>query len=349
MFVLASIVLVTSCSKNKKQATVEEKPIAVTTAEVQSKNLAIKIDYTGTLEGLKEAKIYSSIPEAVVDLPISQGSVVEAGQAIILLDKNGPTSRFRQSEAAYLEAKDNYEKMGKLFEQGAISQQTYNGIRTAFEIAEANYKSARQQVELTSPIAGVLTDLSVNVGQYAPLGIPLATVAQTDRIRLKIYVDSRGATYIRSGQKATVSVNIRGDSLPQFDAIVTDVAKSADPQTRLFKVELQIDNKDRQLRPGMFAKATINVAELSNVLVVPREAVFLVEGVAKVYKLDGNRAREQTVTLGETTSGYYQVTSGLTAGETVIVLGRSQVEDGALIKIVSDTTSMTKADTPKGN
>jgi RND family efflux transporter MFP subunit len=338
-----------SCGGKKKHAAVEEKPIAVTVAPVQSRDLALNMDYTGTLEGVKEAEIYASIPEAVVELPVTQGSMVEAGQAIILLDKNGPTSHFKQAEAAYLDAKDNYEKMGKLFGQGAISQQTYNSIKTAYDIAQANYESAKQQVEMTSPISGVLTELAVNVGQYAPLGIPLATIAQTDRIRLKIYIDSRGSSFIRSGQKAAISVSTGENSLPQFDAIVTDVAKSADPQTRLFKVELQIDNKDRQLRPGMFAKATINVAQLSNAMVVPKESIFLIEGVAKVYKLDGDRAREQTVTIGESTSEFYQITSGLATGERVIVLGRSQVENGALVKIVSTPEELSVADAPKGN
>ena len=113
------IFLIVSCGSNKKDSVIAEKPIAVTVAPATTQNIAISKTYTGTLEGSKQAKIYSSIPEAVVELPVHEGSVVQEGQPVIMLDKNGPTSRYKQSEAMYLDAKDNYDKMGELFKQGA--------------------------------------------------------------------------------------------------------------------------------------------------------------------------------------------------------------------------------------
>jgi RND family efflux transporter MFP subunit len=328
------------CGAKKKDVAVAEKPVAVTVAVAASRNIAISKTYTGTLEGFKQAKIYSSIPEAVIELPISEGSLVQAGQPVILLDKNGPTSRFKQSEAMYLDAKDNYEKMGELFKQGAISEQTYNSLKTSFEVAKANYTAAKQQVELTSPISGVLTDLSVNVGQYAPLGVPLATVAQTNKMRLTIYVDGRSAMYIKNSQTVRVTVdNSSSDSL-WYVGDVTEVAKSADPDTRQFRVEIQIDNEEGMLSPGMYARATIITAELNNALTVPKESVFMIEGVSKVYTLSSNsHAKEQTVTVGESTSEFIQILSGLNPGESVIVLGRNQVEDGTLVKVVENLES----------
>jgi membrane fusion protein (multidrug efflux system) len=336
LIVLPLLILV-SCGPKKKDVAVAEKPIAVTIASATARDIAITQTYTGTLEGFKQAKIYSSIPEAIVELPVSEGSLVEAGQPIILLDKEGPTSRYKQSEATYLDAKDNYEKMGELFKQGAISQQTYNSLKTNFEIARANFAAAKQQVELTSPISGILTDLSVNVGQYAPLGVPLATVAQTNKMRLTIYIDGRSAKFIKKGQDAIITVNNYGNDSLSIVGTVTEVAKSADPDTRQFRVELQIDNRKGILSPGMYARATITTARLNNVLTVPKESVFLIEGISKVYILsDDNHAKEQTISIGESTPEYYQVKSGLTPGETVIVLGRSQVEDGSPVKVMDN-------------
>ncbi len=335
ILIIVPLLILASCGRKKKEVVVAEKPIAVTIAPAATRDIAITKTYTGTLEGFKQAKIYSSIPEAIVELPVSEGSLVEAGQPIILLDKEGPTSRYKQSEATYLDAKDNYEKMGELYKQGAISQQTYNSLRTNFEIARANFAAAKQQVELTTPISGILTDLSVNVGQYAPLGVPLATVAQTGKMRLTIYVDGRSATFIKKGQNASITIaNFGSDSL-SFVGTVTEVARSADPDTRQFRVELRIDNKDRMLSPGMYARATITTNKINNVLTVPKESVFLIEGISKVYTLsDDNHARERTITVGESTPDYYQVTSGLTEEENVIVLGRSQVADGSPVKVV---------------
>ncbi|HEX7344318.1 MAG TPA: HlyD family efflux transporter periplasmic adaptor subunit, partial [bacterium] len=188
--------MMASCGKKQEAAVVEEKAVPVTVASASRSNISISRTYTGTLEGWKQAKIYASIPEAVIELPVREGSFVQAGQAVIILDKEGRASQLRQAQAIYDEAKDNFAKMSRLFEQGAISEQSLTSIKTNLDVAKANYESARQAVELTSPISGILTDLTVNIGQYAPLGMPLATIAQTDKMRMTIYVDSRSASFL---------------------------------------------------------------------------------------------------------------------------------------------------------
>lgn len=337
LFVVSLTILFVACGGEKQEAQVEERPVPVTVAPASLSTLSLSRTYTGTLEGWKQARIYASIPEAVVELPIKEGSEVRAGQAVIVLDKEGPASQLQQARAMYEDAKDNFEKMSRLYEQGAISQQTYNNLKTNLDVSRANYEAARQQVELTSPISGVLTDLTVNVGQYVPVGMPLATVAQTDKMRMTLFVDSRSVASLKVGQVAQVSV--AGFDDDTFAGTVTEIARSADPETRLFRVELQIDNRNLVLSPGMFARATIVVQEMANVLTVPREAVFSTEGISKVYTLEGDRAREKSIEVGEGTVEYYHVISGLIEGEIVIVLGRTQVSDGALVKVVEDTTA----------
>jgi len=327
-----------SCGNKKNEAAVEEKAVSVTVDIAARRDLAIWNVYTGTLEGVKQAQIFASIPEAVVDLPVPEGASVKSGQAIIYLDKNGTYSHYNQSKAVYLDARDNYDKMKKLFEQGAVSEQAYNGVKTAYEVAAANYTSAQQQVELTSPINGVLTDLSVNIGEFAPLGVALATVAQTDRMRMTLYVDAAGASNIDIGREAEIDVDILGQTSPRFTGTVTEVSRSADLVNRLFKVEVAVKNADGAIRPGMFARAQITVADLKSVLTIPKEAVFSVEGTHKAYLLKGGRASERTISIGESTREWIQVLSGLADGDTVIVLGRNLIEDGSLVKVATESS-----------
>lgn len=333
------IMAASSCGNKKADVTIEEKAIPITISLVERGDLPVIKTYSGTLEGEKQAKIVASIHEAVVELPISEGSRVSAGQAVIMLDKNGLASQYNQAQALYLEAKDNHQKMTRLLEQGAISEQAYISAKTGFEVAQANFRAASRQVELTSPISGVLTELSVNVGEYAPVGIPIATVAQTDKIRLTLFIDSRSAGFIKKGQEATITVESIGDSDGEFIGFVREVSRSADPQTRLFRVEINIDNEDGALAPGMFARAEIVISQLNSVLIVPGEAVFSVEGVYKVYKIQGDRAREQSINVGESTFESAQIISGLSEGDTVAVIGRNLIEDGSLVKIVDGNNS----------
>lgn len=322
-----------SCAREKSEVVVEEKAVPVTVSVIERRNLTVERIFTGSLEGIRQAQIFGSIPEAVVGLPVPEGSAVEAGQPVILLDKDGSYSRYNQSKAMFEEARDNYEKMNKLYEQGAVSEQGFTNAKTAYEVARANFTAARQQVELTSPISGILTNLSVNIGEFVPLGIPLATIAQNDKMRLTIYVDGQSASHLKKGQKARVHVEILGRGAPQFEGMVAEVSRSADISTRLFKVELHIDNSHGRLRPGMFARASIAVAELKSVLIVPAEAVFTVEGVEKVFKLNGDRAMERDVKVGEKTLEYAQIISGLFEGDSVIVIGRNLIEDSSLVRI----------------
>lgn len=337
LLLITIVIMVTStCGDKKADVAVEEKAIPITVSLAELGDLAIVKIYSGTLEGEKQAEIVASIHEAVVELPISEGNRVSAGQAVIMLDKNGSASQYNQARALYMEAKDNYQKMAKLLEQGAVSEQSYISAKTGFEVAQANFEAATRQVELTSPISGILTELSVNVGEYAPVGIPIATVAQTDKIRLTLFVDSGGASFIEKGAKAAITVESIGYSGKKFGGFVTEVSRSADPQTRLFRVEINIDNQNGDLAPGMFARAEIVVNELKSILIVPREAVFSAEGVYKVYKLEGDRAREQSIYIGESTSKSIQIVSGLTEGDTVVVIGRNLIEDGSMVKIAGE-------------
>ena len=328
-------VVVMSCSGEKVETVIEEKATAVTVEAAALRDLSIEKVYTGTLEGIKQASIFASIPEAVVELPVSEGSRVKAGQEIIFLDKMGVYSHYEQSRAVYKDAEDNYQKMKNLFEQGAISEQAYKGVKTGYDVAKANYASARQQVELTSPIDGVLTDLSVNIGEYVPLGEALATIAQTDKMRMTLFVDADGASSIKPGRKAAIDIDMLGDNSTEFAGVVTDVSRSADPVTRLFKIEIQIDNKAGLIKPGMFARARLTVSDLKAVLTFPKEALFSVEGVQKVFLLSGNRAEERTVTIGESTRELVHIISGVAAGDTVIVIGRNLVEDGSLVRVTN--------------
>jgi len=324
-----------SCGKKENENSTVEKSIPVTVARAELRDLSLQVVYTGTLEGAKQAKIFASIPEAVVELPIKEGNRVQKGQAVIILDKGGVASQYNQAKAVYVEAKDNYKKMENLYKDGAISEQALNSSRRAYEVAEANFESARQQVELTSPISGILTDLLANIGEFVQPGLPLATVAQTDIMRLVVYIESQNISHIKKGQNAGIFVELSGKNNSGLTGVITEVSRSADPETRLFRVEIHVDNPDRALKPGMFARAVITTANLKSVLTVPREAVFSTDGIYKVFTVANGEAVEKSIGIGESTNEYIVVRSGLEESEEVIVLGRNLVEDGSRVSIGS--------------
>jgi RND family efflux transporter MFP subunit len=325
---LVVVFLIAGCGEKKKNQNVVQK-IAVEIAPVERGDITVVKTYSGTLEGARQSKLYASIPERVVELPVSEGQFVKKGDPIIKLDRLGVNSRYNQAFAYYQNSKDNYEKMRRLYDQQAVSEMDYKSAKTAYEVAEADFNAARGAVELSSPIDGIVTDITVNLGQQAPLGVPIATVASTGKMRVTIYVGASEINTLKVGQEAKVTI----DSNDPIIASITERASSADPETRLFRVELEMDNSNGVLKPGMFARAQIVVNNLTQVLNVNNNALFSEEGIAKVYIVKNDTAYARSVEIGLGDGHKTQVISGLDQGQQVIVTGKDVVRDKTPVTI----------------
>lgn len=320
--------LISGCGGGKQQNNSVQK-IAVEVEPLRRDNIVIMKTYSGTLEGARQSKIYATIPERVVSIPKSEGSYISSGDPVIILDKGGASSRYNQAQAVYLNAKDNFDKMKNLYEQKAISEMEFKSSKTAYDVAQADYNAAKAAVELSVPIKGIITDINVNIGDLAPLGIPLATVANTEKMRLTVYVVLDVMEKLKAGQKAKVSAS----SLQPISAEIIEVSRSADPETRLFRIELEMDNRQGLLRPGMYAKAEVVVERLFDVLTVNRSAVFTEEGIPKVYYVRNDTAYIKTLEIGATDGDLIQVLSGLDEGQNVVTVGKSSLRDGAPVML----------------
>ena len=318
-----TLLLISGCGKKTEKLS-EIPKVAVQTAPVERADLLVVRSYSGTLEGAKQSKIYAMIPERVVELPVSEGQYVKKGDPVIKLDKAGVNSRYNQASAAYQHSKDNFEKMQRLYQQQAISEMDFKGAKTAYEVAEADFNAARGAVELSSPIDGVVTEISVNLGQQAPLGVAIATVAATQKMRMTIYVISGEINLLKVGQDAKVMIE-SGDPVT---ARITELASSADPETRLFRVEMEMENAGGILKPGMFARAQVVVADLRQVLAVDNNAVLFEEGVAKVYIVQNDTAFARSIEIGPGDGHKTQVISGVEEGQPVVITGKSNLRDG---------------------
>jgi len=322
-----SMLAIIGCGGKKNEAPIQK--VAVEIAAIVRGDLMVTRTYSGTLEGARQSKIYASIPERVVELPVSEGQFVKKGQAIIMLDKLGVTSRYNQAFAYYQHSKDNYEKMERLYRQQAISEMDYKSAGTAYEVAEADFNAAREAVELSSPIDGIVTDITVNLGQQVPLGVAIATVASTGKMRMTIFLGAAEVNMLAIGKEGKVTI----DSNEPVTAVITELASSADPETRLFRVELQMDNPDGILKPGMFARAQIVVADLKQVLVVDNSALFSEEGIAKVYVVQNDTAFARSIEIGPSDGLKTQVISGLEQGLQVVTAGKSALRDRTPVNI----------------
>ena len=219
--------------------------------------------------------------------------------------------------------------------QVSSAQAALSAAEQALDVAVANqqqYKALSDYARITAPFTGVITVRYADTGSLIPAGTasttstPVVRLAQISVLRLVLPVPESIAGQIRLGDPVKVHVQaLNQDSVGK----VSRFADALDSQTRTMETEIDFDNKNGKLLPGMYAETVLQVAENKNALVVPLEAVTQSEKEATVLAVNAQDVvEERKVKLGLQGKSRVQILSGLADGERVIVGNRSEFRSG---------------------
>ncbi|HEY1470384.1 MAG TPA: efflux RND transporter periplasmic adaptor subunit [Candidatus Acidoferrum sp.] len=220
--------------------------------------------------------------------------------------------------------------------QVSSAQAALSAAEQALDVAVANeqqYKALSDYARITAPFAGVITVRYADTGSLISAGTasstqstPVVRLAQISVLRLVLPVPESIAGQIRLGDPVKVHVQaLNQDSVGK----VSRFADALDSQTRTMETEIDFDNKDGKLMPGMYAETVLQLAESKNALVVPLEAVTQGEKEATVLAVNPQGVvEERRVKLGLQGKSRVQVLTGLAEGDRVIIGNRSQFRSG---------------------
>lgn len=335
VFGFAALTLLAGCGSHKSDSTQDEAErakitVPVDVAAVQKGALSVARTYSATLEGQEQANIVPKISERVAGVLVQVGTTVPANRLILTLDKAGASSQFYQAEANYRNAGKSLERMKSLYAEGAVSLQTLDATQTAYDVAHANYVAARSMVELTTPIAGVVTAVNANVGDLATPGAMLATVAKIDRMKAIFNLNETDVTTLAIGQKVGISSEARPDLTLQGS--IVQISRSADVRSRSFEVKAMFTNTpDRWFRPGMFAKVQLQVRTGEGVLTVPNLAIQTDGVTSKVFVVKDGRAYQRAVDAGMSDGERTVILKGVLPTDSVATVGINNVRDGSYV------------------
>ncbi len=306
-------------------------PVKVTVAE--KKALSVTKTFTGTFEGEEQANIVSKIPERVTGINSQVGEAVRAGQVLIVLDKNGTSSQFYQTEANLNNAKRNLNRAKSLYDEGAIALQSLDAARTQYEVSKANFESARSAVELTTPIAGVVTALNVSKGDLATPGNVLMTIAKIDHMKVTFNIDENDVPNLAIGEKVQVYDETNANA--KIEGRIVQLSKSADTRSRSFEIKALFPNTAAKwFKPGMFGKVDVNFSTRKETLVIPNTAIQSDGITSRVFVERNGQAFEQAITVGETDGQQTEVLGGLNLHDTVVTVGANNVKDSSFVNVV---------------
>jgi RND family efflux transporter MFP subunit len=331
---------------------------------VQSQTLHVEDwrEFAGIAEGFDQVDLIAPARTQVHGVYAAVGDEVPAGAILISLDPYDPSvfaMNLRTAESQYRTVRQDSIRLEALLRSGAVSEQDMDHARAATLAARAQYLTARRAVELDTPISGVVTAINVEGGDYAAGEQTLATVASYDRVRVRLEMSGSERSLVEVGQPVRVGLGkdasrSRGcspgsGSLPSenrgngmLTGTVTRAALSADPGTRLFLVEVVVENPDHRLRPGTLVTPTIRVGSTDDEPVIPPAAIMRHNGREYVYVVEGTgenmTARARDIVRGVENGALVAIPDGLSAGDRVVVWGQSNLEDGVKVKIHEDRT-----------
>ena len=194
---------------------------------------------------------------------------------------------------------------------------------------EVGFKFEKAPVE--SPLTGVVGRVYADIGTQVTPQTPVALVVDMDRVEIILNIPEKYMSRVSVGQTADVRV----DTYPEesFTGVVTRISPVVDLGTRTFPLEIDIDNQDERLKPGMFARVQLIVGLHKNALIVPKEAVLGRGDHAYVYVLELDTVRKKNVKLGVRQGACYAVTEGLSPGDEIVVMGQQKLRDGVRVKV----------------
>ncbi len=307
-----------------------ERIVSVEAELVLTSEFSISKSYSGSLYGERQADLKALLSEAVIKLNLNEGDRVKAGQTIVTLDADGPTSGLAPARSTFLNSEKTFKKMSNLYEEGAISELDFDAAKTAYEVDLSTFEGMSQMVEIRSPINGVVTSIGVAVGDYTKQGQKVATVASTDKLRVRFGVNANEVSLFSKGAVITVSSDL-SDITTEGKIITT--AGSADPLTRAFEIEAFIDNTDGHFRPGMFVHIDFITRSLTDVIVVDRSAIMILDETPIAFTIKNSKAVLHELTLGESIQGRQLVLSGLSVGDTLVTVGQAYLDDATEVNL----------------
>jgi RND family efflux transporter MFP subunit len=339
-------------------------PMTVELAAVKRGDMIETLSVVGNLIGAATVEAVPKISGRLETVTVRLGDRVARGQTLAKIEdreieeqvKQAKASfdvaaaTIRQREADLKLAQTNLERSRNLFERQLIPRQTFDdtdakhqAALAALDLARAQYAQAQARLDelninlantiISSPVSGFIGKRALDAGAWVTPNSSFLSVVDIGIVRLVANIVEKDLRRISQGIKADVAV----DAFPgeTFQGHIAHVAPVLDPATRTAQIEVEIENPQFRLKPGMYAKVDFTVEHKENTLVVPANAIVDLNGQKGVFLPDeGDVAKFKPVTLGMVNPSQVEVANGLAEGQRVVTTGAAALREGDRIVLL---------------
>lgn len=318
---------------------IERAPVAVQVAPLETETVAETLEASGSLGPWRRVSPASKLLGRIDRLAVREGDRVERGDLLARLEQRDLEAAVRQAEAAVTMAEAELEnadaqhrRMEALHAKGSVTAKNLEDALARFRSAEAGKVQAEANLaaakvtlsyaRLESPLDGWVVGRHVETGDMAHPGMPLLTLEDLSRMKVRLAVPEAEVVRLAPGMAATVTVLDR-----QIPSLIDRIVLAGDPGSRTFEVQMVLDNPEGWLKSGMFARAHFAVGE-RRALRLPISAVVRRGQLEGVFVVENERARLRWIEVGKRDADHVEVVAGLGEGELYVLDPPPSLNDG---------------------
>jgi membrane fusion protein (multidrug efflux system) len=364
--VLALLTGLCLCACKKPEVAAPPPPV-VQVMEVTTGDVPLSTTLIGQLDSPGNVDVRARVEGFVDKMLFVEGVEVKQGDLLFELDKKPFLERLAAANGALAEAnatlnkyQKDVERLKPLAEKRAIPQQDLDNALAAVEVGKAGVESAKARVEsaqldlgycdIKAPVTGLIGAKQVSIGELVGKGEPtlMTTISTLDPIWF--YCNVSEVEYLQAQEKSKLTgrpveslplVLIRPDGTEHSEpGEFVFIDRAVDVKTGTLRVRAEFPNKEKLLRPGMFARVRVDIGKRSNTITVPERAIISLQGKTFVWVVGPEgKVSQRPVMTGEQVGSVFIIEEGLKTGEKIVVEGVNKLREGIPVN----------ASTPAGN
>lgn len=336
--VLALAVLLAACSESTGQPVSLEndqpRRVNVVVSEIVPQEVRDVVVLPGEADPWLEVRLAAETAGRVERLLVREGDHVAKDQVLAHIDVTALGAGLNRAKAAFALAEDQLRRRQGLFQEGIITEEELDQVRTEHVLARETLRHAEIEYNrglVRAPMAGRVNDLLIEAGEFVDRGQAMLELVNIDRIKFQVQVPEMDVRFLATGMAVQVMVDaFQGQGFP---GVVDFVAFKADSATKTFRTQVVVDNPDGLIRPGMISRVAFVRQIIPDAVVIPLSALIDRGGERMVYIEEEGVALGRKVAIGVIERDRVQITEGLAFGDRLIVAGHREVEEGAAVVV----------------
>ena len=287
----------------------------------------------GSLRSDESVMVRAEQSGRITALNFKEGQPVRVGQMLVQLDDSVARAELEQARANQKLGKAKFDRAVELKERNFISGQAKDEAENVMRVADATVSLAQAKLtkySINAPFSGTVGLRTASTGDYVKDGQDIVNLEKTDTIKVDFKVPEIFQSKIGVGQALSVTL----DALPgkPFTGKVYALNPQLDTAGRAVVLRAQMDNKSGVLKPGMFARVRLTLADTGDTVVVPEQAVAMQGDEQIMFRVIDGRAMRTKVEVGQRREGKVEILDGVSDSDTIVIAGWQRLRDGSTVR-----------------